>query len=248
MSIDIRLPNITGTTETEQLRQIRSYLYQLAPQLNWALSNLESKGSSGVVVQQKTGTAAVADKDKERLDNFNELKHLIIKSADIVNAYYEEIDNLLKLSGEYVAQSEFGTFKETEFASLSASSNALELNFENLQSIAVVDSGDDEQSTLIRSVDAFIKMGKLEELSSGVVYGIEIGYGDGTNDDANKFARFTPSALVFYGQNGSELAKFGSNMMSVPNDASIGGNLFLGKYSLDTTNGIAFKWTGKRGG
>ena len=39
----IRFPNITGTTEAEQLRQIRNYLYTLVQELNWALSVLETQ-------------------------------------------------------------------------------------------------------------------------------------------------------------------------------------------------------------
>lgn len=37
----IRLPNITAATEAGQLQQIKTYLYQLAQELNWALSQLE---------------------------------------------------------------------------------------------------------------------------------------------------------------------------------------------------------------
>ena len=36
-----RLPNITGASEKEQLQQIKSYLYQLIDQLNWAFEQLE---------------------------------------------------------------------------------------------------------------------------------------------------------------------------------------------------------------
>lgn len=42
MSINFRFPNINGSTETEQLKQIKSYLHQLVEQLNWAMSVLES--------------------------------------------------------------------------------------------------------------------------------------------------------------------------------------------------------------
>lgn len=37
----IRFPNITGTTDGEQLKQIRSYLYQLVEQLNYTLSVID---------------------------------------------------------------------------------------------------------------------------------------------------------------------------------------------------------------
>lgn len=39
--MELRLPNITGATEREQLSQIRSYLYQLVDQLQFTISNIE---------------------------------------------------------------------------------------------------------------------------------------------------------------------------------------------------------------
>ena len=50
MAFRFRLPDIKGT-DREQLRQLRSYLYQLVPQLQWAL---DSVGSA-----RKTSTASV---------------------------------------------------------------------------------------------------------------------------------------------------------------------------------------------
>lgn len=43
----LRLPNITASSETEQLQQIKSYLYQLVQELNWALSALEDAKHQG---------------------------------------------------------------------------------------------------------------------------------------------------------------------------------------------------------
>lgn len=44
--IQIRLPNITGKTPEEQLKQIQSYLFQLVGELNWALSAMENVDST----------------------------------------------------------------------------------------------------------------------------------------------------------------------------------------------------------
>lgn len=41
MAYNVPLPKIDGLTEKEQIKQIRSYLYQQAEQLGWALNNLE---------------------------------------------------------------------------------------------------------------------------------------------------------------------------------------------------------------
>ena len=240
MSIDIRLPNITGTTEVEQLQQIRSYLYQLAPQLNWALSTLESKGSSEVVVQ-KTGTTAVtAEKDKDRIDNFNELKHLIIKSADIVNAYYEAVTE--RLESKYVAQSDFGTYYNDASTELTKSYDGLRLDLDNMQTIV----SDDGENTILRSASAYIKLGTVGSDSNGFpINGIEIGQtnADEENITFNQFARFTARELSFYNSSGYCLATFGEDGMVVPK-AKVKGNLIINNYVLDTSNGIAFKWAG----
>jgi hypothetical protein len=39
--MELRLPNITGATEREQLSQVRSYLYQLVDQLQFTISKIE---------------------------------------------------------------------------------------------------------------------------------------------------------------------------------------------------------------
>lgn len=239
MNLDIRLPNITGVTEAEQLQQIRSYLYQLAPQLSWALSTLESKGSSGAA-SSASSSSPTASKDKDRLDNFNELKSLIIKSADIVNAYYDEINK--RLEGRYIAESDFGKYFSESSTEITANYEKLQLDFSSLQSIV----SDDGENTLLRSATAYIKLGTVDTDNNGYpVNGIEIGQ---RNEDEekitfNQFARFTPRALSFYNSSGTPLAEFGDDGMVVPR-AKVKGNLTLNKYVLDTSNGIAFKWAG----
>lgn len=37
---DIRMPNISGKTEREQIAQVTNYLFYLAQELNWALQTL----------------------------------------------------------------------------------------------------------------------------------------------------------------------------------------------------------------
>jgi hypothetical protein len=43
MGFELRTPSITAPTDRERLAQITSYLYQLVPQLQWALDNLDDK-------------------------------------------------------------------------------------------------------------------------------------------------------------------------------------------------------------
>ena len=105
MGIDIRLPNITATTEAGQLSQMRSYLYQFAEQLQWALNTLD-KGTSAEEIELKNAVGEVVEKTEEAKaqDAFNSIKDLIIKSADIVEAYYEEIDNINKKGNSFLGK------------------------------------------------------------------------------------------------------------------------------------------------
>ena len=96
MGVDLRLPNITGN-EKEQLVQIRSYLYQLVPQLQHALSTIGTAESQVVAPTAKslfpTGTGGASGNASPQ-STFNSIKSLIIKSAEIVEAYYSKYDYL----------------------------------------------------------------------------------------------------------------------------------------------------------
>lgn len=243
MSIDIRLPNITGRTDSEQLAQIRSYLYQFAGQLQWALNTIESggTGSNGTILQQ---IGSASEKNDDPVSNFNQLKGLIIKSADIINAYYEKIDEMLKLSGHYVAQSEFGTFSQQTSAKVNANSTNIETLFSNIQKIT--DTIDDLYGSTI-GTEAYLKSGLLYYDDNGVpVYGLEIGQTN-TVDDVetfNKFARFTADRLSFYDANDTEVA-YVSDYKLVITNAEIKGTLKIGGFILDTSNGLALRWEGR---
>lgn len=41
--IQMRFPNITAQEPEEQVQQIKSYLYQLVQELNWALQAIENQ-------------------------------------------------------------------------------------------------------------------------------------------------------------------------------------------------------------
>lgn len=205
MSMDFRLPNITAKDEAGQLRQMQSFMFQLVEQLNWAMKTVEG-GSGGMVgyMGKSSSSESGGMTDAEIMTTFNSLKALIIKSADIVNAYYEVIN--LRLKGEYVAKSDYGTFIEDTTNDIEASSTAVSQIYNNVQQI-ITDLGNVEH-TLIE-VNAHIKTGLLYYDESGVpMYGLEIGQRteiDGV-ETFNKYARFTSDKLSFYDSNDNEVA------------------------------------------
>lgn len=128
--IDIRQPNITAKTEQEQVMQIRSYLYSLSQQLQFAFNYISSGGSGGTEsVSTYRTPGGNAASGQGGLTNFAEIKSLIIKSADIVEAYSEKIG--MKLSGLYVARSDFGAYQEKTSQEIQANSSGLQQVFQN---------------------------------------------------------------------------------------------------------------------
>ena len=137
MAIELRLPNITGVTEKEQLLQIKSYLYQLSQELQYAFETVntsagEAQKSTNVSNQPYPGFNSSSGTESGNAQvTFAAMKSLIIKSADIVNAYYDVINK--KLEGIYVAESKFGKYAEQTSQAISANSTAITQTFESTQ-------------------------------------------------------------------------------------------------------------------
>lgn len=204
MSYDFRMPNIVGT-DREQLAQIRSYLYQFTQQLQWAFNSIDTAGASNYVVPQNPKNASSASSPTfDAIVAFKDLKPLIIKSADIVQAYYDEINQ--RLEGIYVAESDFGTFIEKTDQSISQTSTAIEQNFSNIQQIL---TAIDNLNFSLAEVNAYIKSGHIDDNDEGLpIYGVEIKQRIATDGEEkyNKLARFTSDRLSFYDQNEKEVA------------------------------------------
>lgn len=132
MGLNLRLPNITGLSEREQILQIKSYLYQLVNDLQFAFNDTSSIPDS-VVVMNKSGGSSESSQGMSATAMFSVLKPLIIKSADIVDAYYEKLSK--KYDGKYVAQSDFGTYTEETAQSIEENSTAISQTFTNIQTI-----------------------------------------------------------------------------------------------------------------
>ena len=179
MSVDLRMPNINGS-EREQLVQIRSYLYQLIPQLQWALDNVNVTNISSEAVEriaQQIGSSTASGTDSASIDvasTFAQLKPLIIKSADIVEAYYEEINK--KLEGLYIAESDFGTFAEKTTQDIQATSAYVEQKFNDIQviisdEIREIDGSVKTIEGNVEVIDGYVKEveGRVEDVSDSVM-------------------------------------------------------------------------------
>ncbi len=237
MSIDLKYPNISSLTEAGKLEQIRAYLYQLVDQLKWALNSIEGGGAK--MVQQASNSTAKQATEQEAQATFNSIKSLIIKSADIIEAYYEEIKQ--RFAGEYVAKSSYGTYTENTERLITENSKVSENLFKSLQEI-ISDIENLEDSII--EVNARIRSGLLYYDEKGVpIYGLEVGQKneiDGV-EVFIKYARFTSDRLTFYDKNDTEVAYISDYKLYITN-AQITGTLTLGRFDLDPSYGLAFKW------
>lgn len=238
--IDIRLPNITASTDSGKLQQMQSYMLQLVQQLNWALNTVESAQMDSSIPAVKYESKPSSPKEAE--ETFNSIKALIIKSADIVKAYEDTIRTNFK--GEYFAESDFGTFVEQTNRYVEENSRGVTEAYERLQGI---DTDLDGVMDYVETTEGYIRRGILDE--QGTI-GIEVG--ETMDGSYHRYARFTAEKLSFFDVNGSEVAYIGagdgdksdSNCLYVRGKAVFLGEIQLGGYKTDTTDGLAFTWIG----
>ena len=96
MSVNIRYPNIVGTSDREQLTQIKSYLHQLVDQLNYALPSLGTGDDSA----QAPSSFEVQGGEI----SYYELRSLIIQEMQEVERLFEQLSK--KMQAEYVSNNE----------------------------------------------------------------------------------------------------------------------------------------------
>lgn len=241
MSIQIPTPNITAQNDRERLMQMQSYLYKIAQQLQWAFNTIETNGggsSTGIIRQ----SASKESTTPNPVSTFAGIKNLIIKSADIVNAYYTEITN--RLEGMYVAQSDFGTYTEVTAQEIQQSNTNINQLFTNVRSLS--DTVDELYNSTI-GANAYLKSGLLYEDENGIpVYGLEIGQTNSVDGETvfDKFARFAADRLSFFDSNDVEVAYISDYKLYITN-AEISGSLWLsGKFKIYYNGGLAFQWIG----
>ena len=241
MSIQIQTPNITASNDRERLQQMQSYLYRMAQQLQWAFDTLET--GSNAVSQTRILPSQNAQKAASQDTTFAGLKDLIIKSADIVNAYYVQISK--RLEGKYVAQSDFGTYTEQTSQEIQENSSNINQLFTNVRTLS--DTVDEMYNSTL-STNAYIKTGLLAEKEDGTpIYGLEVGQTNSADGVQffDKFARFTADRLSFYDRNDIEVAYISDYHLHITN-ASISGTLTLMdqfEITCDSAS-VDFNWMG----
>ena len=232
-SMKLAYPSIAGKTSGEQLESMRRYLCTLTDQLNLA------DWSAGAVLQE-VSRAIDADSlpDAERktqLGNFGQLKALIIKTADYAAANSEEFQT--KLSGNYVAVSDFGKYWQE--ATMTIDGN--EFGIRQLYDYAAGINND----FTVKS-QQYVKTGLLYYNGAVPVYGVGVGNIETTvtkdgetvvDKTKNELVTVTPGKVTFW-QGGDEIAYLSAKKLHFPSgtleatDAKLSGTLTAASGSV----------------
>lgn len=208
-TVQIRLPELSGGTGAEQLTRLQSYLTYLAGELQFAFDSISREQDSAAAEI----AAAVRKAENPAPAVFTNLKNLIIKSADIVERYSEEIER--RLEGKYTASSEFGSFVQETRQQIRENAEGITREFSHVQQLESL--VEDIQGGL-EQVNAYIRTGLLYYDSGEMpVYGMEIGQQE-TRDGSlsfKKFVRLSADRLAFFDQNDTEIAFISDRQLHV---------------------------------
>lgn len=233
-------PSPQGTVQEQLVRQY-SYLFQMAQQLNVALGQLESGGTAA----PSGGTAAPAAREQQ----YQTLKSMIVKTADTVQRRMDQLS--AKLTGEYVAASEFGTYVERLNAYLEANPEALTQYYSFCSDLqANTDAVSAAFGQYKTETEGYIRTGIVGYNGSIPIYGVAVGQGLTVTDvdgetvvDQNNFrATFTAQRLSFW-QDANEVAYVSNNRLYITNITVLEG-VTLGQWQITTASGLAFRWIG----
>ena len=239
MSAFLMPPRPEGSVE-EQLQRQYAYLFQMAQQLNLAAQQVEGGTQSAV------SAPAVSNEEKQQ---YQTLKSLIVKTARQVEREMETLS--AKLTGEYVAQSDFGTYVERLNSYLEADPAAITQYYSFASALqSNIDAVSADFADYRADTQGYIRTGIVDYNGAVPVYGVAVGQGLTTREvdgetvvEQNNFrATFTATKLSFW-QDTTEIAYVSNNKMYI-NNITVLQAMTLGKWELTTRSGLAFKWIG----
>lgn len=215
-------PVLRGTAE-DKLKTLYDHLFKLSGQLNQALMTVSVQQAREEETEQaRTGTSSIEQKEKR---DYNSLKSLIIKNAEIVQAVRDEIR--LELESQYTAISEqFGEYQQTISAQIEATASGIMQSYNVEERIQGVEHDTNE---FINSISQYIYSGVLDEQGNvGIAIGYNVTNPDGTLNQSNKMATFTADMLSFF-VNQVRAAYFSNSIFHIE-EGAVTSRMRMGSY------------------
>nr|DAF39386.1 MAG TPA: hypothetical protein [Caudoviricetes sp.] len=209
-SLTLQYPPMSGGSTQEQLEGLRRYLIQLTDQLSGADWSARS-------VLQEVSQAIEADSLRDgarrtELEGFAALKSLIVKTADYAAENSETFK--LKLSGNYVAVSDFGKYWQN--ATMTVDGNEF-----GIRQLYDFSAGVNNKFTV--GSKQYVKTGLLYFDGVKPVYGVGVGNiattvaneSEVLDKTQNELVTVTPGRVSFW-QGGSEVAYLAEKKLHFP--------------------------------
>lgn len=253
----VETPPILGGTGEQQIKQVYAYLFRLSENLNVALNNLTednfSEGSPLSRYSANTGMNGGGSGDKTAAQVYNELKSLIINTAEVIRHEMDLLEVALKSDYEAIS-SQWGTYQETIDTKITATAEGIlqELNFQSQ-----LDTQAAEFERYKIETSGYIKSGFIDYDENGVpIIGIAIGQNlksvtvtmaDGTvteKIDSTQNCAFYTSNKLSFRINGQEVAYLSNSKLYIHNVEITGNAVLGGNWELSTHNGFMIKWIG----
>lgn len=199
----------------EDLRAVYSYLYTLHEELTGALGNLTADNfateEAGILAGLKGGGLEKQAR-QAMAKQTDSLRSLIIKTADTVETELNALRETLR--SDYLARSEFGTYREQAENRLEATAQGIVQNFTYTAETTPLQEGMVNFASYISQTKAYIKTGLLYVESGAPVYGVAVG-------QDLKSATYTVDGQPVEGiQQGAAMAQFTANELSFWNQGT----------------------------
>ena len=237
-SLTLAYPSIAGKTTQEQLESMRRYLCSVTEQLN--LADWSAKATLTEISQAIDADSLSEAEKKTTLSGYGALKALIIKTADFAAANSETWST--KLSGSYVAISDFGKYLEKTQLTIEGNSVGIKQLYDYTAGVNNQFSVNSKQ---------YIKTGLLYYKDAVPVYGVGVGNIETTVTDGgetvidrtkNELVTVTPDKISFW-QDGQEVAYLSDKKLHFPSGTlEAAGAVLSGKITA-AANSTFGPWT-----
>ena len=237
-SLTLAYPSIAGKTTQEQLESMRRYLCSVTEQLN--LADWSAKATLTEISQAIDADSLPEAEKKTTLSGYAALKSLIIKTADFAAANSETWST--KLSGSYVAISDFGKYLEKTQLTIEGNSVGIKQLYDYTAGVNNAFSVNSQQ---------YIKTGLLYYKDAVPVYGVGVGNIETTVTDGgenvidrtkNELVTVTPDRVSFW-QDGQEVAYLSDKKLHFPSGTlEAAGAVLSGKITA-AANSTFGPWT-----
>ena len=220
-------PTLQGKEE-DQLRQLQRYLGAMSDKLNMALMSItieQMAPETRTVITRQEDTAA---------KNYNSLKTMIVKTAEVVRREMDEIT--ARLEDNYTALSDqFGNYERDLVSTITATANGILQDYQYEERIQGLETEAGETESFKRRIDQYIFSGLVDEDNGK--YGIAIGenvtaYDENGNPYLNenrKTATFTMDELAFW-HGETKIAWFSDSIYHIES-GEIRNTLKMGKHT-----------------